>query len=347
MTEDNNHMEFTETDQQLLDAFIESRYSKEQLKLLKERMANEAWRTQLNSYLQQEWQHAVATAKPASAPEEEKAWQAFINRIAMPEQAPVKRMFFLQWKRVAVAAAVILITAGVTWWRQAPIVNKAGDAVAATQKVWYSQPGKISHLILPDSSEVYLSGGATLSCNTSYGVDNRLLKLEGEAYFIANHHVPWPLTVQTGPVATVDVGTEFNIRYYKQLQHIEVAVARGKVEVHTSQTATAAAVTPLTQQQQLQYNAATGIYTTSQLQENTAVGGWRKGILLFQQQPLAEVAAALESYYGINIHISNTADKEMLITTAIENMPLKEAMEILSMTTGIAYTQKGSTIVFK
>ena len=69
--------------------------------------------------------------------------------------------------------------------------------------------GQISKVILPDSSVVWLNSGTTLTYDHNYGLKNRELKLEGEAYVVANKNKDLPMIVASDNLKVRVMGNAF------------------------------------------------------------------------------------------------------------------------------------------
>ena len=347
-------MQSKETDRQLLLRYIEGNCTDEQLAIIKEYLTDEAYRESLNHFLQEEWK-ALSLLPLPDFPELDQRYDQFRSLVAdkkekgavqpekmtaRSERATVRPLFI---RRLAWAAAIAAVFSGVllTGWY---LWNKQDHAV---WKVVHNGPGKTNRIILPDSSLVDLASASTLKYREDYGRTNRQVDLTGEAYFIVRHGGLHPFSVTTGQLTTVDVGTEFDIRYQPGQPSIEVAVTRGTVAItHQTSEGNVSAPVQLHQQQRLYYNTDSHQFHTDTLQGETP-GEWRMGILSFRKQALKEVAAELERHYGVPIYFDNSGADTILITTRLNKTSLEDALDIITRTAGIQYTRQGDTIRMK
>src|SRR2546429_929061 len=83
--------------------------------------------------------------------------------------------------------------------------------------------------MLPDGYRVLLSVGTRLLVARDYGVVVRAVELEGEAYFVVRHDPAHPFLVRTAHGTTEDLGTEFDVRAYREERSLQVVVALGRV----------------------------------------------------------------------------------------------------------------------
>src|SRR5690606_6865004 len=82
---------------------------------------------------------------------------------------------------------------------------------------------------LPDQSKVILNSISSITFDSEFGKTNRLVTLEGEAFFEVTTDKESPFKVQTGDVETTALGTAFNA--FSRDGQVEVSLTEGKVKV--------------------------------------------------------------------------------------------------------------------
>jgi ferric-dicitrate binding protein FerR (iron transport regulator) len=334
-------------DRQLLQLYIEGNCSTDQLNLIKEYLTDEAYRDSLHRFMQEDWEWLSNAEFPAlpGMPEQYAKFRFNLARRdkGITQEGPVRSAGVRRLPVIyAVAAAVLLLIAGNWLWRT--LVDKHSNQLAAQKELYFhNEPGYRTTLQLPDSSRVYLGAASTLRFKQSTD-GNRLVLLEGQAYFEVRHDEQRPFTVRTGSITTVDLGTAFNIRNYAGDQNIEVAVTSGKVQVlHKGEKQLAV----LDAGKRLDYDTLTQRYDVTSLANAELAGAWRKGVLTFNKQPLKEVTDELQRYYGVRFQYSNPSAENILITTVLDNKTLEDALDIVTLTAGIQFTRQGTRIVLK
>lgn len=335
--------------QQLIDGALLRRYTdgdctKEELHVVRQYLQDPAYQESLYEWLQQDWQQVVAGAFPPE-PKTTGSYQQFIALVQ--PVTPVVKQLRLRWWKAAAAALFIGIMSWSGWqWQQSEKQRQR----ATLENQWIclrNDPGKRTSLVLPDSSQVYLNAASNLRYNKNYGITNRDITLEGEAFFIVKHGGQHPFSVHTGNLTTIDIGTAFNIRYRSTDSVIKIAVAEGAVDVMDSGQSKVRTLASLTQMQLLNFSKNTRQAIVQTLPDTELIGGWRQGILVFRKQQLRDVAAELEKYYGIHIRIARSETANMLITTTIRNATVAEALDIIAMTTSANITTTGGEILIK
>jgi ferric-dicitrate binding protein FerR (iron transport regulator) len=202
------------------------------------------------------------------------------------------RVISFSWAKVA---AVLLAFLGVT-----AVFIYFLTPVKEVYTTVVNPSGKIQLLNLPDSSKVWLNASTTLRYSQTFKT-TRKVKLDGEAYFEVTHDQSHPFVVNAGSVQTTVLGTTFNVNAYGNSQAAKITVLSGKVRVRDSLKELAV----LMPGRQLSYNKQTQIAITNSI-DTTSILAWRSDRLQFQGETFAEIASAMENWYGIKILLSNS-----------------------------------------
>ncbi|OQP42721.1 hypothetical protein A4H97_11175 [Niastella yeongjuensis] len=337
-------------DKTLLRLYLNGQCTQEQLAIIQQYLYDPAYQESLRELMLMDWQQVAGeTFMPEEPPVDD--YQQFLALVEPAAAIPVKEtkgklMPLRRWWQVA--AAVFIGTIGwIGWqWQQ----NEKHQQLVKREHEWvqfHNGAGKRTMIVLPDSSQVYLNAVSSLQYNKNFGITNRNLLLEGEAYFIVKHGWKQPFSVRSGSISTVDIGTAFNIRYRGTDPIVKVAVAEGAVNVLDHNQPQGGLLSLLTKQHQLDFDARTRHAIVHALPDTEPVAGWRQGILAFHKQSLKEVAAELERYYDIHIRFAQPRTADILITTTIHNATAAEALNVISITTGVVVEKTEKEVLIK
>ena len=133
-----------------------------------------------------------------------------------------------------VAAAILIIAATcITLYKYS--FNDQTTTRVQSWTTYTTHANEVRTLRLPDQSLIVLSPGTTLMLPATFSTSGKgEVKLEtGEAYFTIPHGVNRPYYVYSGQIFIKVLGSTFNIKNNTGSDLIEVAVAHGKLEVHT------------------------------------------------------------------------------------------------------------------
>ena len=84
---------------------------------------------------------------------------------------------------------------------------------------------------LPDGTDVWLNARTTIQYPVSFNTDQRLVKLDGEAYFEVARDEKKPFTVQTDKYNVEVLGTKFDVESYSDTESFETALMEGSVKI--------------------------------------------------------------------------------------------------------------------
>ncbi|MGE7774973.1 FecR family protein [Chitinophaga sp. NPDC101104] len=240
-------------------------------------------------------------------------WNSMRDHISnAPQTATVRTMPARRkgWRAAAVLLPV-LVLAGY-WWMK----GTGGEWTSYT-----AQHAVKDSLRLPDGSDVFLRPGATVQ----YKIDNgeRSVRLTaGEAFFriSPDAHLQFSVQLEKGLVRVL--GTSFNINTTKGFS--DITVWDGKVSVEGNGKKVV-----LTAGNMAVVDAKTG--DVEQPEGNYAYRcGWGNSDLSFSNQSLQVVLETLGSYYRVSLDVKDPQLLGSRITVRFNNMPLDEALTVLS-----------------
>ncbi|MBC9932084.1 FecR family protein [Chitinophaga qingshengii] len=252
------------------------------------------------------------------------------------------------WKRVAAAAAIIVVSAlAARHFYPLPVANttppaaavitaRVAPAPASDQAVNYDR-----HLVLPDSSVVLLRAGSTLSLSSSFKEADRLVTLQGEAYFEVRHNARHPFVVRSADVYTYVLGTAFNINTRSKRQ-VTITVTSGKVRVERENKIMAV----LTKNQELVCREHQPPVPAT-LENVTPQVAWMAKDLLFNETSLEMICQRLSARYQVHFTFDAQVSKEKRVTITdafYGTESLNDILDIVCTTLGYAYSVAGNTV---
>ncbi|MDJ0365711.1 FecR domain-containing protein [Hymenobacter sp. H14-R3] len=234
------------------------------------------------------------------------------------------------WQRPVLRwAAVALLGLGVGWWlpRHQPTTQTAHWV----QRTNINQPAQ--QLALADGSFVTLYPGSTLRYEDGLLGARREVYLQGKACFKVAKNPARPFLVFTDKLVTTVLGTTFLVTAYAGTE-AKVAVREGRVAVQprTGAVLTATPAQPaahsvlLLPNQQAMYSSANKALTKMLVEQPVLLA---PQTLTFKNRPVAEVLAALEKAYGVNIVYDPAKLRECTITIDFDKEPLFEQLDAL------------------
>lgn len=223
------------------------------------------------------------------------------------------------------AAACTCIMAFMLWVNNGGNAkNRTGEIVRASIKQ-ATEKSQYRHLLLPDSTEVWLNAASELEFPEKFGNDKREVLLTGEAFFDVKHADKIPFIIYTGKVSTVVLGTAFNIKAYPDMDKITVSVKRGRVQVKYVDKPVA--MLGIGEQVSIAVNDST---VKEKKLDEIEVSAWQQGKLVYDDYTVEDITKDLERVFNSKIQVKNDTIRDLRVSTSFDKETgLEKALEIL------------------
>lgn len=199
--------------------------------------------------------------------------------------------------------------------------------------------GQSFEVILCDGSKIWLNANSRLIYPTAFVEEERIVYLEGEAYFKVAPNKQKPFVVKTQTIQTRVLGTEFNIRSYTP-EDSHVALINGKVEVSNTQGGAFIAIHP-GEDAHLQPD---GNFILTEVNLDSYIY-WKDGYFYFDDITLKEIMQSLGRWYNVNIEFRNkeAMDYKMHFV-ADRRQELEYTIQLLNRMKKVTVTQRDNTL---
>lgn len=194
--------------------------------------------------------------------------------------------------------------------------------VAEPELVWVTKKnpwGQRSTIYLSDGTQVQLNAGSKITYPKDFSTTERLLQLQGEAFFEVKKDQSRPFRVVSAGLVTEALGTSFNIRAYDSTQ-VEVALVTGKVKVTDNKKAKLILTPGQGAIRQIGFPLDKFLFDT----ESTLA--WKEGKLFLQNADEEEVFTLLEHWYGVKIIANNQPNKRWNYTASYQKKSLEHIL---------------------
>ncbi len=200
------------------------------------------------------------------------------------------------------------------------------------------QRGKI--IKLPDGSKIVLESGSSVKYNSDFGKKERVIYLEGTAFFDVAKQEKLPFVVSTSRSVTTVLGTSFNISSSTELREDRITVYSGLVTFsHKDQS------------QSLQLAAGSSAVLNESEHLRIAkyrinASAWQTGRLVFEETRVKEVIEDLENYFGNTIAVSDPELLNCTFSGIFINPKIEEIISVISLSLNLGYEEKPDRIEF-
>ncbi|MDP2087892.1 MAG: FecR family protein [Flavobacteriaceae bacterium] len=186
---------------------------------------------------------------------------------------------------------------------------------------------------LPDNSSVTLNAVSYIDYNKSSFIEDRTLKLHGEAYFDVKKGSSFNVKTLNGNIKVL--GTKFNVKSRKN--SFNVLCYEGTISVSYKKS-------------EIILTKGEGVQLTMDgsfikyLDDTATIPSWLKNESNFVQEPYYEVLAEFERQYNVKI-ISNSIDTNVLFSGGFNNNDFNSAIKSITLSLNINYVVKDNKIV--
>lgn len=161
-------------------------------------------------------------------------------------------------------------------------------------------------LVLPDGTRVWLNSESKLTFKNSFEKDTeRLVNLEGEAYFEVHPNKDKPFLVSVQDQTIRVLGTSFNVNAYNENKYIKTSLVEGSVLFNQNKLKPG--------QSALFANNKTKIYTD----HIDDIIAWKNGYFVFFEETLADAMKKITRWYDLEVVYSDDRIKDILVGGSI------------------------------
>lgn len=256
-----------------------------------------------------------------------------LNKVLSKIQRKVKLSFLNYYQRIA---SIILLPLAIVFGYYY-FSSPQSESESASYEV-FSQYGTRSNISLPDGSKVCLNAASSIVYPNRFKKDDRQVKLSGEAYFDVKSSIKKPFSVLTKNLKMTATGTSFNINSYESDSLCNVVLDHGTLSISIDNKEAIS----LSAGEIFCYNKQTNQYAIIPISSDKQTI-WRKGILMFRDDPLEYVFKRLEQMYNVKFIIRDNAMKQYKYRATFQNESLDEILSLLRLSAPIDFAKDTST----
>ena len=216
--------------------------------------------------------------------------------------------------------------------------GRDGDTARPTDRVAFeTRVGQRDSVQLPDSTLVVLGPDSRVRYSVDAGA--RSVELEGQGFFRVVHDTRRPFTVRAGAVTIRDIGTEFSV-HHDAAEPVRVVVHEGEVAVIASDSTTLRPGDVGIVSSGGSVQADRGAATADDL-------AWTRGRLVFRNAPVAEMAADLRRWYGVELRVTDSALLRRHFTGAFAGDSVNRVLDVIALALPARVERRGDTVYLR
>lgn len=193
-----------------------------------------------------------------------------------------------------------------------------------------------SNFVLPDGTKVWLNGNTTIHYPENFVGAERLVVLNGEAYFEVAKDKQHPFIVRIGELLVEATGTEFNISSFIDDSKQEILLTEGRVNLLLQKDKQRVQLTGLEVNELAVFNRTDRKMKVEVVEPEKFIA-WREGRIIFKNDNLSDVLTRLERWYNVDFECSNTMKASYAFTGSFEGDDLAQILNCIELTTPIHF----------
>ncbi len=308
---------------QLLEQFFNGTIAKEEVQQLLEELKNDEFE---KVWMQEQWDQSPEMMN--------KGVQKQIMDHIKADILPTRTFRWKQWLLLAASLLLVFITSLSAYLFYDDQNKKLAEDMTVTV-----EKGQKVALTLPDKSRVWVNSGSTLKYGSRFNKHERIIELDGEAYFEVAKNKKAPFIVQSHGFSVEALGTAFDVKAYPDEKQLSAVLIRGKVEVGDELNKI-----NLSPNQKVTYNRENKSMQKSDIADGLIYADWRYNKLTFNSETFEDIVSVLERNYNVKFVFEAQSLKKYRYSGSISNTSLESLLQIFAMTSPISYHMKDSVI---
>ncbi|WP_129731337.1 FecR domain-containing protein [Parabacteroides goldsteinii] len=325
---------------ELLDRFMRGETSPEEEQLLLEWFRNSASRDEILHFYQQRWIETSDEELPAEV--QGRMFLRIKERMHEIEESQKDRETRTikpksSFTRFLPYAATILLCIGIF----SSYLYTLKKSQVASEYTVSAEKGQRASIVLPDGTKVWLNSHTELRYKSDYGVKERNVFLNGEAYFEVSKDKEHRFVVKSGEMEVEALGTSFNVKAYNEDPDFVATLFEGSIKAGTGDDNSVI----LTPNQHVSLNRQSRSLTVGTSENVSYARMWRNNELAFEREKLDDIAILLNRMYNVQLEFKSDKIRNYRFSGVIKNNSLDNVIEIISLTAPIIYESHGDTII--
>lgn len=203
--------------------------------------------------------------------------------------------------------------------------------IAASEVCFASGNEGTSTVTLPDGSTVRLNARSHITYGSDFGVSDRVVRVEGEAFFDVTKDEEKEFVVKAQAMEVIVHGTKFNIYAYPESDFSEMSLVEGSVSLRSGDS-----VLKVSPNEKVCIDRCTGRMNLM-VTDNEVETAWLKKTMIFMHEPLYRVIDKLERRFGIQIECTDGISLSDIYTGTFKDRNITDILDVLKMHYGFDY----------
>lgn len=220
------------------------------------------------------------------------------------------------------------------------------DSLNSTELTYnklYVPRGGVFQVVLEDGTKVWLNSESRFIYPEVFLGNDRVVYLEGEAYFDVAPDSVRPFIVYSGIQKVKVLGTGFGVTHYKDACDLSVTLVHGKVQVEYTEVSDE--VFLLRSGHHISFNYANGNIERNVVDVNEYVA-WKDGKYVFAKKRLEDILETLARWYDFQIFYQSSSVKERLFSGELMRFEsFNDILSLIGKVNNVKFSVSGKTVI--
>ena len=183
--------------------------------------------------------------------------------------------------------------------------------------------GRRTQCLFQDGTVAHLNSESKIHYPVKFGLFERRIRLEGEAYFEVTHNPRRPFIVEFEGGEIQVLGTSFNVKAYRDDDIVAVTLDEGRVVLDDRRSGEGRIVRGA---DAMRYSI------------------WKDDVISFRDTPLAEVLETLSRWYDVRFETDGQPDRPISYTFATDNTLLDNVLREMELISPVRFERTKTEI---
>lgn len=216
--------------------------------------------------------------------------------------------------------------------------NGSEQAAYTLQNTISTPNGGQYQLVLPDGTRAILNAATSLTYPAEFHGSERLVQLNGEAYFEVAKNKKMPFRVKAGNQTVEVLGTHFNINAYTDEAFVKTTLLEGSVKVLSGENSTL-----IVPGEQAITNAGQGGAIVKRIVDVDNETAWKNGLFSFEDEDLKSIMRQVARWYDVKVVYAGNLPDEKFIGEISRTSNLSDVFKILELN-HVHFDVQGKTV---
>jgi len=195
-------------------------------------------------------------------------------------------------------------------------------------------------IVLPDGTQVWLNAASTLRYPAMFTGNERMVELQGEAYFEVKSNKKMPFRVKSNLQVVEVLGTHFNINSYPDEITVRTTLIEGSVKILRENSKTAQTLQPGEQASVKRDVPFVGVNSVN-TEEFIA---WKNGYFLFNNENIESIMRKISRWYNVDVEYKGEKPAGEFGGAVSKSKNISEVLRILQRTKAVNFKVQGRRV---